>query len=97
MTDNEIETNDCIFTIPMRVHKINEMMEYKKNGDNNNNAISKLLSLQYSIYDSFARTHTWPFLECTIQHHRIVTVVAAVKAAQFDVYIHSIDIVLSVF
>lgn len=44
MTDDEIETNDCIFTIPVRVQTVNEMTEYKKNSDNNNNAISKLLS-----------------------------------------------------
>lgn len=44
MTDDEIETNDCIFTIPMRVQTVNEMTAYKKSSDNNNNAISKLLS-----------------------------------------------------
>lgn len=44
MTDDEIGTNDCIFTIPVRVQTVNEMTEYKKNSDNNNNAISKLLS-----------------------------------------------------
>lgn len=27
MTDDEIETNDCIFTIPMRVQTVNEMTE----------------------------------------------------------------------